>query len=191
MHVEDIYAALPTIETEHLCLRKLEEADLADLFAYASDPEVAKYVTWPVHKSVNDSKQYLKFILKQYDLGQIAPWGITLKHSNTLIGTIDFVSWNTAHHSAEIGYALARQYWGRGIVTEAAKALVDFGFKQMALQRIQARCYVENIGSARVMKKIGMQFEGIARSALYVGDQFHDVRIYAIIKEDGQKEDFA
>ena len=60
----------------------------------------------------------------------------------------------------------------------------------MALQRIQARCYVENIGSARVMEKIGMQFEGIARSALYVGDQFHDVRIYAITKEDGQKEDF-
>ncbi len=184
MYIEDIFTKLPTLETEHLTLRKLREADLADLFAYASDPEVAKYVTWPVHKSVEDSKAYLRFVLSQYDLGKLAPWGITEKHSNTLIGTIDFVSWNVAQHSAEIGYVLSRSHWGKGIVTEAAQALLDFGFHHMSLQRIQARCLLQNIGSSRVMEKIGMQFEGVARSSIFVDEQFHDLKIYAITKED-------
>lgn len=184
MDIESIYGHLPQLETKRLILRKLTLDDANDMFEYTSDEDVSKFVTWDTHKTLSDTKSFINFALQQYNLKKIAPWGIELKENNKLIGTIDFVSWQTAHHTAEIGYAISKDYWGKGITTEACEALIQFGFTYMDLVRIQARCMKENIASQRVMEKNGMIFEGIIRKSIFSKGVHHDIKMYSILKEE-------
>lgn len=184
MEIANIYSSLPILETERLILRKITMDDAEDMFAYGSDPEVSRYVTWNQHQTKDDTEEFVEFVLNQYEAGRLAPWGIEWKETGKLIGTIDFVSWNTNHHFAEIGYVIARDYWGKGITTEAAKELIKYGFTNMGLVRVQAKCFVENIGSERVMEKAGMKFEGILRKSMLIKGRYRDLKMYSILKEE-------
>ncbi|RDU34977.1 GNAT family N-acetyltransferase [Neobacillus piezotolerans] len=184
MEIETVYADLPKLETERLILRKVTMNDAEDMFAYGSDEEVARYVTWDKHNTIEDTRSFIDFVLGKYENKQLAPWAIESKETGRMIGTIDFVSWQPRHNSAEIGYVIARDQWGKGITTEAASELIKFGFEHMELVRIQARCFIENIGSARVMEKVGMSFEGVNRKAAFIKGKHRDLKIYAILKED-------
>jgi ribosomal-protein-alanine N-acetyltransferase len=184
MEIESIFGNLPVIETKRLILRKITVEDAEDMFYYGSNDEVSKHVTWHTHQSLSDTKEFIDFILKKYENKELSPWGIELKENGKFIGTIDFVSWQPKHNSAEIGYAISHDYWGKGIMTEAVKAVIKFGFEHMDLVRIQARCFVENIGSARVMEKSGMSFEGITRKGFFAKEKHHDLKTYSILKEE-------
>jgi ribosomal-protein-alanine N-acetyltransferase len=184
MEIKDIYGDLPKLETERLILRKLTLEDADDMFEYGSDDEVSKYVTWDTHQSLSATKEFIEYILGLYDEGKVAPWGIELKESRKLIGTIDFVSWQVRHHTAEIGYVLSKKHWGKGITTEAANEIIRFGFNEMELVRIQARCFLENAGSERVMEKAGMSFEGIIRKGMFVKGKHQDLKMYSLLKEE-------
>ena len=184
MEIAQIYGDLPIIETERLLLRKITFNDADDIYEYTSDQLVSQYVTWDHHETIMDTKGFIHFVNQQYTLKKLAPWGIEYKDNGKLIGTIDFVSWQPKHFNAEIGYAIARPYWGQGMTTEATKALIDFGFTKMNVVRIQARCMIENIGSQRVMEKCGMSFEGIIRKAIFSKGKQHDLKLYSILKEE-------
>ncbi|MCM3360089.1 GNAT family protein [Psychrobacillus sp. MER TA 171] len=184
MEIQTIYGDLPQLETERLILRKITLGDAEDMYTYGSNPEVSKYVTWDQHNTIEDTKEFIHFILKQYEKKDIAPWGIEYKETGQFIGTIDFVQWQIKHDSAEIGYVLSPDYWGQGLTTEAAEALIHFGFNHMDLIRIQARCFVENVGSSRVMEKVGMSYEGTMRKGMKVKGKHVDLKIYSILKED-------
>ena len=108
-------------------------------------------------------------------------WGIIAKDGNRLIGTCGLYT-TPIHRRAELGYALARDYWGQGLMTEAAKAAIAFGFHVMQLIRIQALCDVENIGSARVLEKSGMQFEGTLHNYLFTKNRPWNLKMYAITR---------
>lgn len=184
MEIEDVFGEFPTLETERLILRKITRDDVEAIFSYGSKDEVTKYVTWDTHKTLADSEGFVNFALQQYEKKQIAPWGIELKENDKFIGTIDFVHWLIRHKSAEIGYVLAPEYWGKGIVTEAAREVIAFGFNNMDLVRIQARCMVENIGSQRVMEKCGMSYEGTLRKNMFVKGKHVDLKMYSILREE-------
>lgn len=175
---------LPTIETERLLLRKITLEDAQDMFQYGSDAEVSRHVTWDAHQTLEDTKEFIQIVLTKYENGDLAPWGIVLKETNQLIGTIDFVSWQTNHKTAEIGYVISKIYWGQGITTEASKAILNYGFTKMDLVRIQARCFVENVGSEGVMKKLRMKYEGTVRKAMFAKGKHRDLKVYAVLKED-------
>jgi ribosomal-protein-alanine N-acetyltransferase len=169
-----------TLQTPRLILRKLVITDAEGIFAYASDPQVTSYVLWETHNSIEDSYDYINNVaLAMYRSGKGINWGIVEKESNKLIGTCSLHT-TPAHRRAELGYALARDYWGKGIMTEAAKAAIAFGFHVMHLQRVQGYCAVENVGSARVLEKSGMQFEGILHSYVFTKNRSWDVKMYAI-----------
>lgn len=184
MNIERVFGNLPTLETERLILRKVTSEDIEDLHYYGSNKEVSKYVTWQTHRTLADTRQYVEHILKLYQDRKLAPWGIEYKETGQFIGTIDFVSWQTKHKIAEIGYALSQDFWGKGIVTEAAYEILEFGFENMDLVRIQAKCSVENRGSERVMEKVGMSFEGIIRKGMFIKGQHKDYKLYSILDED-------
>lgn len=184
MKIEDIYGSLPKLNTPRLKLRKVSEADKYDLFAYASNDEVTKYVMWDTHKSMADTEGFISYAMDQYKNKNVAPWAIEYKETGKFIGTIDFVWWKPAYFSAEIGYVISPEYWGKGITTEAAKAIIQFGFEKMELVRIQARCFDENIASARVMEKVGMIYEGTHRKEMYIKGRHRDIRMYSILRED-------
>lgn len=184
MKIEEIYEDLPILETDRLLLRKITIDDVEMMHAYASNEEVSKYVTWDTHYSLSDTQMFVEFVLHQYETKKIAPWGIEYKQNGTFIGTIDFVNWQPKHKIAEIGYVISSDYWGNGITPEAANALLKYGFENMDLVRIQAKCLVENNASARVMEKIGMSFEGIIRKGIYAKGKHHDLKLYSILDHE-------
>ncbi len=182
--IKQVFKNLPSLQTERLILRKMTLRDVNDLYEYASEPEVAKFVTWDYHKNISYSKKFLKSILKKYKEHKVAPWGILLKENNKLIGTGGYVWWMPNHKSAEIGYALSMRYWNRGLMTESVKEIIRFGFEKMELNRIEARCKLNNIASEKVMQKCGMKFEGILRQQMFVKNEFHDLKMYSILREE-------
>jgi ribosomal-protein-alanine N-acetyltransferase len=189
MNREDVFSNFPTLETERLILRKLRLEDAKDLFEYASDPEITKYVTWEPHKSIEDSINLIKFTHERYEKREGIIWGIVYKENNKVIGTCD-ISPVTKHFRAEIAYALSRDYWGKGLMTEAVKEVIRFGFEKMNLNRIQAMCIPENIDSYRVMEKVGMKYEGVIREYIYIKGKFQDLKLYSIVRREyfDQKE---
>ena len=184
LKIEDIFGDLPELETPRLILRKLKAEDAEDMFEYASDPEVARDVTWPPHKHIDDPVAFLNSVLQKYSKKEVEGWGVALKESGKLIGTCGFVWWKPEHAKAEIGYALSRKYWGRGLMTEAVTAVMDFGFDKMKLNRLEARCTAANIGSEKVMRKNGMKYEGILRDVLYVKGAFMTLKSYSILRSE-------
>ncbi|WP_071458639.1 GNAT family N-acetyltransferase [Bacillus massilinigeriensis] len=182
MKVEEIYGDLPVLETERLILRKVTLDDAEDMFKYGSNEEVTKYVTWNSHKTLSETKEYINLIRNNYEQGQVAPWGMECKETGEFIGTIDFVWWLPDYRIAEIGYVISQDYWGKGLTTEAAREVMRFGFDNMELIRIQAKCLVENTGSARVMEKAGMTFEGVLRNGMFLKGKSWDLKMYSIIE---------
>ncbi|MFJ7640001.1 GNAT family N-acetyltransferase [Peribacillus sp. NPDC097225] len=182
--MENLFENFPTLETERLILRKITWEDAEDIHVYGSDEAVTKYVTWDNHKTLADTRDFIDFAMAQYENKHVAPWGIQYKETRKIIGTIDFVSWLVAHRVAEIGYVLSQDYWGKGIMTEAANEVIAFGFNRMNVVRIQARCFVENTGSARVMEKIGMSFEGTLRKGIFAKGKHQDLNMYSILQEE-------
>lgn len=178
MNITEKFGEVPKIETERLVLRQITIDDAEDMYLYASNEEVTRYVTWDTHSSLSDTNEFINSFLPHYD----APWGIELKENGKFIGTVHFVWWQPKHNSAEIGYVLSKEYWGKGLITEAAKAIIPFGFESMNLVRIQARCFLENEGSERVMVKLGMSFEGISRKVMYVKGEYKDLKVYSLLK---------
>lgn len=173
---------LPVLTTERLTLRAVTLDDAEDMFTYGSNENVTKYVLWDTHETVEDSKEFIEMALETYKMQPFYHWGIV--YEGKFIGTIDYVMIQHHNKVGEIGYVLAEEYWNKGIVTEAAKKVIDFGFRELQLVRIQARCAAENTGSARVMEKSGMTYEGTLRKSLNMKGKHRDVKIYAVTDED-------
>jgi len=143
-----LFADLPELETERLLLRRMRPEDARAMFAYASDPEVTRYVLWETHGSIEDSENFLRFADEGYERGDFGGWGLVLKASGAFVGTCGMDADHVGHHSrAELGYVLSREHWGRGLMPEAVRRVIRFCFEQMDLHRVEARCIAENTAS--------------------------------------------
>ena len=158
--------------------------DAQDIFAYSRDPLVAKHVLWSTHRTLQDARNYLHFILRQYRDGDPSSFGIQLKETGRIIGTIGFMSWSREDSSAEVGYSMAREHWGKGLMTEALAAVLEFAFSSIGLHRVWAVHEADNPASGRVMEKCGMRYEGLMRGAVWNKGRYADVVQYGILKED-------
>ena len=185
--MEAFYGYMPTLETPRLRLRKLSMRDAQDIFDYSQDPQVARYVLWEAQTSLSEARSYIRFMLRKYRLGEPASWGIEWKETGRIIGTIGFMWIQRDNAAAEVGYSLSRAYWNRGIMTEALRALLRYGFRSMNLNRIEAQHETENPASGAVMRKCGMQREGTLRQRLLNKGKFVDVELYAILRRDFQE----
>ena len=179
-----LFISLPQLETERLILRKVLYSDQQDIYEYARNPAVAKHVLWQPHQSEFDTIQFLNLVYEAYNHNKAAPWAIELKESHKVIGTVGFVNWNRVNNEAEIGFALSELYWNRGIVTEAVKKIVSFGFQKMELTKIISRCKEQNIGSFRVLEKCGFSFNGISKNNMFIKGKLEDMRLYSYLAED-------
>jgi [ribosomal protein S5]-alanine N-acetyltransferase len=153
------------IETSRLLLRRPSLDDAAALFAgYASQPEVVRYLPWDLHRTLADSKEFLRGLLEDQQAGLKETFAITCRAGGTFYGMIDLRS--TLGRS-ELGYALDQQYWGRGIVPEAVEAMVCYAFQKSQVTRVQALTMPENRPSQRVLEKCGFAREGTLRQYQY------------------------
>lgn len=184
MSPSEYFSALPRLETKRLVLRPVSMKDAADMFAYSRDPQVARHVLWEVHQSLSDTKGYLRYILTQYRNGAPSSWGIVLKETNRLVGTIGFMACNETDKVAEVGYSLARSCWNQGLMTEALQAVLAECFGTLRLHRVEAMHESDNPSSGRVMAKCGMTHEGHLRGKVFNKGAFRDVEIWGIVRED-------
>ena len=178
---------MPEIETERLLLRRLRADDAEDMFEYASDPEVTHYLTWFPHPDSRYTRDYLEYLGTRYRVGDFFDWAITLKESGKMIGTCGFTSFDYTNDSAEMGYVLNPKYRGQGIVPEALRAVLDFGFDNLALHRAEAKFIEGNEASRRVMEKVGMKFEGIKRGGMLIKGEYRDIGICAVLRDEFYK----
>ena len=174
------------IETERLILRKFTIDDADDMYNnWANDDLVTEYLTWPTHSSVEVSKMVLDYITASYKNEDTYSWAIFDKEFNEVIGTIGVVDKDDNHEYCTMGYCIGQQYWGKGITTEALKVVIEFLFKEVCYERIQAFFHSTNIASGKVMEKAGMKYEGKLRH--YQKDNkgnFVDCDFYGIVRKD-------
>ena len=180
----DVFRHHPELDTERTRLRRVGWEDAADLFAYGSDPEVSRFVGWDTHQSVADAEAYIAATIEKYEGQQLADWAIEHRGDRKFIGTVGFLFWETHEAAAEIGYVMAKPYWGQGIMTEVVQEVMRFGWDVMGLNRIQAHTEAENVGSRRVLEKCGLQYEGCLRERVRSGDRFVDLLLYAALRGD-------
>ena len=175
---------LPVLETDRLVLRALRMDDAEDIFEYSQDPEVARHVLWNAQTHIHESRDYIRYAIRQYRMDEPASWAIVHKADDRVIGTIGFMWVNYDHHSAEVGYSMSRDYWNQGLMTEALGAVLRAGFTKLNLHRIEAQHEVDNPASGRVMEKCGMKYEGCVRGRLFNKGKYVDVALYAVLRED-------
>lgn len=169
------------IETERLMLRSIVENDDSDIFAYSKSPNVGRNAGWKPHENIEETRE----IMKQIFLNQPYMFGIVLKENNKLIGTIGLIDdpKRANHHAKMLGFALSEDYWGKGLTTEASKAVLDLGFKDSETTIITCCCYAFNQRSHRVIEKCGFRYEGCLRQCemRYDGKVF-DVESYSLLQ---------
>lgn len=182
--IREIFQKPPTLETPRLRLRRLRMSDAKDLYAWTSDPEVARYVLWEAHRDPGDTRTYLRYMRGLYRRAMPCSWGIELKETGKVIGTIGVMAWFPEHRSVEVGYSLGRKWWHFGYAPEALDRLLKLLFEEGGINRVEAQCDVRNPASARVMEKCGMRREGILRQRVCNKGEMVDVILYAMLAED-------
>ena len=180
----DVFSNIPTLETERLVLRKLAVSDCFDMYEYSRKPETSEFLAWSPHLDLEYTKAYLQNLKSHYALGMFYDWAVVLKGEDKMIGTCGFTNIYPQNDSAEIGYVINPAYRGRGIAAEAAKRVMEFGFFTLGLNRIEAKYMAGNAASRRVMEKLGMELEGVARSAMLIKGRYADIGICSILKEN-------
>jgi RimJ/RimL family protein N-acetyltransferase len=174
---------LERFECERLILRKPRMEDAPVIFKdYAQDPEVTRYLSWKPHQNIREAEEFLLACGRLWREKKDFAYTITLKDDDRFMGMFGLHPMNLM---IEVGYALARPHWGKGYMTEALRAVIDWVFTQPDIFRVQAFCDVDNIGSARVMEKAGMEREGLLRRYVLhpnLSDEPRDVYLYSIVK---------
>jgi ribosomal-protein-alanine N-acetyltransferase len=145
--------------TDHLILRPPVVADAQDIFSeYCQDSAVTRYLMWQPHKSIQDTQSFLSHCVEQWKNSQEFTWVICLQTYQRAIGMI---SARRFSHTVEIGYALSQQHWRTGIMSEAARTIMEWWLSQPTIYRVQALCDADNVASAKLLQKIGMINEGL------------------------------
>lgn len=174
------------IETDRLILRRYVIADADAMYKnWASDSEVTKFLTWQPHSSVDVSRGIIENWLKEYSDEKYYQWAIVLKdNGNEPIGDISVGQMNEDISMVHIGYCLGRAWWRRGIMSEALKAVMDFMFDTVEVNRVESRHDPMNPNSGKVMQKCGMKYEGTLRSADRNNQGICDACYYALLRSE-------
>lgn len=177
------------LETERLILRRFVSEDADAMFKnWASDSEVTKYLTWPTHSSVDVSKYVTNDWVNSYSNEKFYQWAIVLKENGDVpIGSISVVEMKEDISAVQIGYCIGRNWWNKGITSEAMKEVMKFFFEEIGVNRVGARHDPRNPNSGKVMVKCGMKYEGTLRSADRNNQGICDVAYYSLLKSEWKK----
>lgn len=175
----------PKLQTERLILRefRLDEADQMALYRIFADGRVTRFYNVKTFTKPEQAWNMLRRRRDRFWHGRGVRWAITLKGNDELIGSCGFNAVNKKKGVGELGYELARPYWNQGIMTEAVRAAVEYGFDQLGLGRIEAWVVPENRASANLLMKLGFQSEGVQSGKGYWNGRFHDLELFSMLAE--------
>jgi [ribosomal protein S5]-alanine N-acetyltransferase len=179
---------VPALTTARLRLRAVDPAgDAAAMLQLLSDPEVTRYTNAPRCTTLAQARAALEQFPQRFAAKEMIRWAIQPLGHGEAIGTVGLLRVNHEHRRGELGYDLARRWWGKGLATEAAAAVVAWGFAVMGLHRIEAGALVGNDASVRVLEKLGFREEGTLRDYLCLGAGFHSCRFFGLLATDARR----
>ena len=181
---------MKTLETERLILTgwNLSDEDIDGLYAYAKNPNVGPNAGWKPHESEAESKEIIEELFIPHDV-----WAIREKKSGKIVGSIGLEPDRRREdvNSREMGYSLAKESWGKGYMTEAAKAVIDYAFEELDMVVLAICTGPENKRSQRVIEKCGFKFEGIQRKGYHIYDGTdRDNLVYSMLREEWEKNSY-
>ena len=182
-----IHKGTNKIKTNRLNLRPFEKEDYMELYEnYGFDKNVHKYISWIPYDTLENSKKFIEFNLEQYSKNpKHYSWAII--YENILVGSIGLFNVED-NDSAELCYGLGSKWWKKGIITESVLAVLDYAFKEVGFHRIYASCHEENIGSKKVLQKIGMSYEGKLRDGQKnVDNTYSNLDLFSILEYEFEK----
>lgn len=183
MNLDNVFRAFPNLETECFVLRQLHLSDAESLFAILSDEEVTRFYDDEAFTEVGQAREQIEAWARGFDAQRSIRWGIAQKTDDTIVGTCGYYGFHTWNSRGSIGYELARPYWRQGIMTEALEAIIGFGFREIGLNRIQAVVMPGNVGSDRLLEKLGFRREGLLREYENWGHKgFVDVTMFSLLR---------
>jgi len=174
----------PTLTTERLTLRPFVADDAFDIERLAGMWEIADTtLTIPHPYPHGAAANWILTHAPAWENGSAATFAVVETESGRLVGVASLMI-NPEHRRAELGYWIALDRWNRGYATESNQRLIDFGFEVLGLHRIEARHFLRNPASGRVMLKLGMQPEGVERDWAMKGDRFESLAVYSILEPE-------
>jgi len=177
-------SSFPELLTERLRLRALTPRDASAVLAVVGDPEVTRYHSVPTLTTLAEAQAALERLGIALLARDAIRWAIELVEHGEMIGTVGLLRFDFEHRHAEIGYEIARRWWGLGLTPEAAAAVIRYGFSVLGLHRIDAGVLPENDASVRVLQKLGFIEEGTRRDYLYSKGRFHSFRWFSLLETE-------
>ena len=173
-----------TIHTERLTLRRFTPNDAQPMFdTWANDERVTRFLTWVPHGTVDVTKYIINDWCNSYEKEDFYNWAIEFE--GKLIGNIAVVSIDENREHCELGYCIGFDFWGKGIMSEAVKAVINFLFNEIDFYRIGITPAIKNPASGKVAQKCGLKHEGIKRGYFKSNNgEFLDTAFYSILKSD-------
>ena len=175
---------LPVITTPRVLLRWISEDDIDGLYEVFSDPRVMRYWSSGPLANREAAAELQREIAAGNKNDTMFKWGIALRESNTLIGTTTLFNLNLDNGRAEIGYAMASAYWGKGYMKEALQGLLSHAFEVMNLRRLEADVDPRNTASIRTLERLGFQREGFLRERWHVCGEIQDALFYGLLRRE-------
>ena len=172
----------PVLETERLRLREITQEDAEGIFACFSNEAVTRYYGEETLQHIEQAEKFVDFFAKSFEAKRGIRWGIEIKGTKGIIGTIGFNAWTQKHRKAEIGYEIHPDHWRNGYTEEALTKVLPYGFDVMGLSRIGAVVFIENEASNNLLIKLRFKKEGVLRENIYQNGISHDTYVYSILK---------
>lgn len=182
MNPDNFGRRLPTITGDGVCLRWLTDADLPALMAIFANAEVVRYMATEPLSTLAAAEQYLLSIREGFLSGSLYQWGI--ERDGAIIGTGTLAGIDRDNRHADIGFALGREHWGRGLILRALPALVEFAFERLQLHRIGADADPRNGASIRVLEKLGFRREGLLREYYFHMGEIQDAVLFGLLRRE-------
>lgn len=174
-------AQIIELSTPRLRLRALKASDAAALFSYFSQDAVTEFYDLETFSSVQEAERLIQTWQERFKAQSSVRWAIVLQESDTPIGTCGMHSFSLENSRAEIGYELHPDYWRQGLMTEAIRALLQYGFETVGLHRLEAFIDPLNEASAKLLSKVGMQAEGVLRDYFFEKNRFVDAQMWSVL----------
>lgn len=182
------FSAFPVIETKRLVLRALRPSDADAIFAVRSDYEVTKYNSGAAYTDIAQASGLIDRSSAGYNSKSSLYWALSMKEGGEVVGQLGYNCWDQDNHSAEIGFDLRRDQWGKGIMKEALTGILKFGFECMGLNRIGAQVSTYNDNSVGILTRLGFLHEGTQRDQYFEDGRYHDLKLYALLRRECSQE---
>jgi [ribosomal protein S5]-alanine N-acetyltransferase len=172
----------PVLTTERLILRRIDENDAKEIFLLRSDENIMKYICKPKPKNLDDVLPLVNKINKLIDGNEGIAWAMTLKDDPKMMGHISFHVFYKEHFRAEVGYMMHPDHYGKGLMDEALKAVLSFGFNKVGLHSVEANVSPENSASRKLLERNNFKQEAHFKENFYWEGQFLDSIIYSLLR---------